>query len=310
MTVIEGRRSRLYPSAPILLALCALGGGLASCSKPATPTGMALVPAGEFVMGSDAIDKDDKATEYGITKPWFDDEHPAHAVNLPAFFLDLREVTVTDYFKFVQATGRRPPPDWNSDQPPAGRDNYPIVYVTWDDAKAYCLWAGKRLPTEAEWEKAARGTDGRVYPWGNAFEPARANTNGDHNEPLPVGSLPEGRSPYGMLDMTGNVWEWTEDWYQAYTGNSYQHPRFGQQVKVIRGNSWSSLGHYPPQVFNEIKAHYSRASFRLFMAPDGLVNDVGIRCAKSTDYLRSRPGAIRSRGRRGRAATGRRFGRR
>jgi len=105
------------------------------------------------------------------------DERPQHAVYLDAFDLDRYEVTHVRYQRFLQATGRRPPPYWSDDDYPAGQSDYPVVGVSWDDADAYCAWAGKRLPTEAEWEKACRGTDGRVYPWGNLWEPRRANVD-------------------------------------------------------------------------------------------------------------------------------------
>jgi formylglycine-generating enzyme required for sulfatase activity len=249
------------------------------CDRP--PEGMVTVPSGEFIMGTDEVDTEDKATEYGITKPWFMDEHPAHQVQLPAFYMDRYEVTNAQYREFLQQTGRRPPPDWAGGNYPGGKDRHPVVHVTWDDASAYCLWAGKRLPTEAEWEKAAHGTDGRKYPWGNEFDGGRANLNGQIGTTTPVGQYENGKSPYGVHDMAGNVWEWTADWYGPYPGNDYQHPMFGQKVRVVRGNSWAPVGHYPPEAVNEIKAHYSRTAFRLFMTPDSFVNDVGFRCAKS-----------------------------
>lgn len=231
-------------------------------------------------MGTNQADENERALELGITKPFFEDERPEIRKSLTSYYIDTYELRNKDYFIFVQATGRRPPPGWNGDRPPAGQENHPVVHVSWHDASAYCRWAGKRLPTEAEWEKAARGTDGRIYPWGDQFEVSKANLNGEHGEPRPVGSFPSGASPYGAFDMAGNVWEWMEDWYQAYPGNKADNPRFGETTKVLRGNSWASLGHYPPEAYNEIRAHYTRASFRLFLAPDGIVNDVGFRCAK------------------------------
>ena len=250
-----------------------------ACERP--PEDMVRVHGGEFIMGSDEEDTEDKATEHGITKPWFMDQHPAHRVNLPTFFVDRYEVTHQQYRQFVQQTGRRPPPDWPGGRYPDDRDNHPVVHVTWYDANAYCQWSDKRLPTEAEWEKAARGTDGRKYTWGNQFDDERANVNNQVGHTTTVGQYEKGRTPYGAYDMIGNVWEWTADWYKGYPGNTYNHDKFGEQVKVLRGNSWAGLGHYPPEVEREIKAHNSRVSFRLFMAPNGLVNEVGFRCAKS-----------------------------
>jgi formylglycine-generating enzyme required for sulfatase activity len=252
---------------------------LSACSRP--PEGMVAVPAGEFIMGTDEQDPQEKAMEYGIMKPWFNDEHPAHRVNLPLYFIDTYEVTKADYLKFAQATGRRPPMDWQNGQYPPGKERHPIEEVAWEDANAYCLWAGKRLPTEAEWEKAARGPDGLKYPWGNEFDENRANVNNQVGNTTEVGHYENGRSPYGAYDMIGNVWEWTADWYQPYPGNTYHSDKFGMQLKVLRGNSFAGLGHFPPRIYDEVKAHYSHAGYRLFLGPNGTVNDGGFRCVKS-----------------------------
>jgi formylglycine-generating enzyme required for sulfatase activity len=250
-----------------------------ACARP--PEGMVAVPAGEFIMGTDEQDLQEKASEYGIMKPWFSDEHPAHRVKLPLYFIDKYETTNAEYRTFAQNTGRKPPPDWNGGQTPDGKARHPVIHVTWEDANAYCLWAGKRLPTETEWEKAARGPDGLRYPWGNEFDETRANVNGQVGNISEIGHYEKGRSPYGSYDMTGNVWEWTADWYQPYPGNTYTSDKFGEKLKVLRGNSWAGLGHFPPKIHNEVKAHNSRAGYRLFMSPTGIVNDVGFRCAKS-----------------------------
>jgi formylglycine-generating enzyme required for sulfatase activity len=250
-----------------------------ACERP--PEGMVRVPSGEFVMGSDEEDTEDRATEHGITKPWFMDQHPAHLVNLPTFFIDRYEVTHWQYREFVQQTGRRPPPDWSGGRYPNEKDNHPVIHITWYDANAYCQWSGKRLPSENEWEKAARGTDGRKYAWGNQFDEEYANINNAVGHTTVVGQYEKGISPYGAYDMIGNVWEWTTDWYKGYPGSTYRHDKFGEQVKVLRGNSWAGLGHYPPEVEKEIMAHNSLTTFRLFMNPDGFVNDVGFRCAKA-----------------------------
>jgi len=266
-----------------LLALPLLAAALlapAGCEKP--PEGMVKVPSGPFLMGTDQVDSQGRAEELGLVMPWFENEHPQHTVSLPTFYIDRTEVTNGAYAAFVAATKRRPPDHWRGrPTPPEGLERHPVTHVSWFDAQEYCKWAGgKRLPTEAEWEKAARGEHGRIYPWGNTFDYDLADVARGHT--MPVGRFPKGDSPYGVHDMIGNVWEWTADWYQAYPGNAYDDGKFGERYRVLRGNSWASIGHYPDRdVFMEIVANNSRASFRLFMAADGRLNDVGFRCAKS-----------------------------
>jgi formylglycine-generating enzyme required for sulfatase activity len=219
---------------------------------------MVEIPAGEFTMGNDAGD---------------DDEKPAHTVPLEAFEIDLFEVTNADFAKFVEETGYQTGAEkageagWRAYA--EGKDNHPVVKVTWNDANAYCEWAGKRLPTEAEWEKAARGTDGRTYPWGNEWDPAKANTKeSGFRGTVAVGSFAEGVSPYGVFDMAGNVWEWTADWYQAYPGSTYQSEYFGEKFKVTRGGGW----------FQEEKlvTTFNRSA----TDPSAANDDLGFRCAR------------------------------
>ncbi|MEO8326669.1 MAG: formylglycine-generating enzyme family protein, partial [Nitrospirota bacterium] len=214
---------------------------------PPTMTGqdgapMVLVPAGEFTMGARDDDKNAR-----------DDERPAHPVYLDAFYLDQYEVTTSRYAKFFQATKRDPPQYW-SESVLKQHGNKPVVGVTWEDANVYCVWAGKKLPTEAQWEKAARGTAQRLYPWGN--EPPTPNLANfdkccdfkDHGVLTDVGSFEGGKSLYGVYDMAGNVWEWVADLYDA---NLYQSraktkgeaPRNPSgpgkgEFKVLRGGSW------------------------------------------------------------------------
>ncbi|HZR46833.1 MAG TPA: SUMF1/EgtB/PvdO family nonheme iron enzyme, partial [Candidatus Manganitrophaceae bacterium] len=181
-----------------------LFGGILQAARvfPAAPDkegadGMVLIPAGPFWMGLDELPPD---------TPWGqEDARPKHQVVLPAFYIDRYEVTFGDYQK-VDPSIRIP-----------GRTaKFPVTDVTWLDADRYCRAAGKRLPTEAEWEKAARGTDARAYPWGNAFDPKKTNTG---LSLMPVGANPDDRSPYGVFDMAGNVSEWTDSWYQPYPGS-------------------------------------------------------------------------------------------
>ena len=188
---------------------------------------MVYVPAGEFVMGS----KD------GVGA---DDEHPQHTVDLDAYWIYKNDVTVAQYRKFCDATGRQMPqaPAW------VWKDDYPIVNVSWEDARAYCEWAGAALPTEAQWEKAARGTDGRAYPWGNDWDKTKANSDESRlNAPTGVGTYPGGASPYGCLDMAGNVWQWCADWYdpKCYSNSVTRNPAgpTGGSRRVLRGGAWN-----------------------------------------------------------------------
>jgi len=242
---------------------------------------MRLVPAGTFMMGS---------------ANGSDDERPVHQVDLDAFYMDVYEVTNAAYKDCVEAGACDLPqntssfthssyygdPDFN---------DYPVVYVGWNQADAYCTWRDASLPTEAQWEKAARGKDGRGYPWGNQFDDSLLNfcdkncavtysgvadTNSDdgYADTAPVGSYEGGKSPYGIYDLAGNVWEWVADWYDSnYYANSppsnpLAEPNLGQD-RVLRGGSWS---------FNATTA---RSAYRFNLSdPSYVLSSVGIRCAK------------------------------
>jgi len=205
--------------------------------KPSLPQhlerSMVLVPAGEFIMGSSTGDAD---------------ERPVRRVYLDAFLMDKYQMTVGEYAKFLEATSHDAPPEWKI-MNRAMHQKRPVVNVNWADAATYCTWAGKRQPTEAEWEKAARGTDGRTYPWGDD-PPTKFHTNmkqevwGNHTGVTPVGMFEEGKSPYDIYDMAGNVWEWVSDWYAPdyYKTGSLRNPTGPAtgNSKVVRGGTWGS----------------------------------------------------------------------
>jgi formylglycine-generating enzyme required for sulfatase activity len=180
-------------------------------------------------MGNDSADPEDA---------------PAREVDLPVYEIDRFEVSNADFAAFAEATGyitgaeNAGNKSWR-DEFADGRESHPVTRVTWNDAAAYCEWLGKRLPTEAEWEKAARGEDGLSFPWGNDWDPAKANVKQTGlRDTVVVGSFGAGASPYGVEDLVGNVWEWTADWYQAYPGNTADDPYYGEQCRVFRGGGW------------------------------------------------------------------------
>jgi formylglycine-generating enzyme required for sulfatase activity len=197
---------------------------------------LVFVPAGEFTMGSDGGDADNR---------------PAHQVYLDAFWIDRTEVTNEMYAKCVEANQCNSPDSKRSKTRPSYFNNpefgnYPVIYVTWDDAYAYCSWAGRRLPTEAEWEKAARGPNGYKYPWGNVDpKDTLLNYNGNVSDTSEAGRYPEGASIYGALDMAGNVWEWVNDWYDPnyYEISPATNPLgpTSEDSRVLRGGSWNPL---------------------------------------------------------------------
>ncbi len=234
--------------------------------------GMVYIPPGDFAIGSNDADTESLAKEFGARERFFANEEPTRKIYLKGFYIDKFEVTNKDYMVFNTQTNYPPPPKWENGNYRAGRDNHPVMTVSWFDANSYCKWAEKRLPTEEEWEKAARGPEGNMFPWGNSYDKNKANlTKGDT---VPVGSLPEDRSFYGVYDLSGNLKEWTSSWYKAYPGSDFQSKNFGEKFKVIRGAAGNIVGHYNlPKIF-------SRSSYRSFFFLNGKVQDIGFRCAK------------------------------
>ena len=239
------------------------------------PIDMVTVPAGAFLFGSNDVDTQNRAQEFGGRRPWYEDEHPLQSVELGAFRIDRTEVTENQYLTFIQQIGYPPPAEW--DGPTPVHPQRPVVDVNWMDAQNYCHWRGARLPSELEWEKAARGTGGGIYPWGNPFHRDKANV-GQTGEVADVSHFPDSASPYGAQDMAGNVWEWTSSWYLPYPGNSTPSELYGKHHKVLKGGSAGAKGgHY---LLEEIT---TRASYRFFLDPRIKSPDAGFRCVQSLD---------------------------
>jgi formylglycine-generating enzyme required for sulfatase activity len=195
------------------------------------PGDMIVIPAGEFTMGSDRDPHRLNLAE------------PAHKVDLPEYEIDVYEVTNAQFARFQIESDYEAEGDWRSYYK-IGREDYPVANVTWNDAMAYCEWAGKRVPTEAEWEKAARGNEELSYPWGEVFDWRKANTN-EHGvrDTMEVGSMPEDISPYEVYDMMGNVQEWTADELTPYPESEAVDPSvFTKNLIVVRGGSYAMKG--------------------------------------------------------------------
>ena len=234
---------------------------------------MVLIPAGEFIMGTNKTDLENTQQKIGTVKPLFLDQHLELKVHLGDYYIDRYEVTNAEYKVYMEDT-KYPdyPAHWVDGTYPEGQGDHPITNVIWQEALAYALWAGKRLPSEAQWEKAARGPNGLSYPWGNEYVKGKANVGVEGEKTtLPVGSKPEDVSPYNVYDMAGNVMEWTLDWYEAYPGNTHKDARFGKQFKVLRGNGFQKSGHY-------FLDAYRFAFNRTEVPPDEFFENVGFRC--------------------------------
>lgn len=239
-----------------------------AADMPSSDKDMVLIPKGEFTMGSNEHSDEAK-----------------HQVVLDAYLIDKFEASNTRYKEFMKATGHPAPAYW--DDPRLSKANQPVVGVSWTDASAFCKWEGKRLPTEAEWERAAKGPEGdNHYPWGHTLDPKKANYGQNIGRTMPVDSYPEGISGFGLYNMAGNVFEWVEDWYDLkyYKESPALNPRgaekgynFANQgpVKVLRGGSWLAP---------ETSLH---TSHRFWNQPDNNSYGVGLgfRCAKSVQTV-------------------------
>jgi len=253
-----------------------LAGALVICwpavTSLAKDNDMIYIPAGEFIMGTSDAEIKELAEKYSVHPSLFATERPKRKVNVPAFYIDRYPVTNAEYKKFVDATNHHPPRGWVGGKYPEGQDDYPVTMVGWKDADAYAKWAGKRLPTEEEWEKAARGTDGRLYPWGNEWvEDACWIDDGKAPQTrprtTPVGCFPRGASPYGVMDMAGNVAEWTSTPARPPT------PDRGWAWYVVKGAGNAHMMRYNFRcAARNFSAHTSRAHPWL-----------GFRCAKDAE---------------------------
>ncbi len=249
---------------------------------------MVLIPAGEFQMGTDPSEIPalvQKYKQYGAKASWFEDETSRHTVYVDAFYMDIYEVTNAQYKKFTDVTGHgyRAPPFWSDSN--FNAPNQPVVGVGWDDASAYAGWTGKRLPTEAEWEKAARGgMVGKKHPWGDGeldgtqcnfadkntnFRWSDNSVNDGYEYPAPVGSYRA--NGYGLYDMAGNVSEWCADWYdkEYYVNSPRRNPKGADsgKLRVLRGGSWLAYG-----------AYFLRVASRSFNYPAYTGHNHGFRC--------------------------------
>jgi formylglycine-generating enzyme required for sulfatase activity len=245
-----------------------------------------IIPAGEFLMGSDP-EKDPHARG---------NEQPQHTLYLPRYATGKTPVTNAQYAAFLQATGYDPPPHWRflfwkKRSPPRGKAEHPVVCVSWHDAVAYCQWLSEitskpyHLPSEAQWEKASRGCDGRIYPWGDDWDPGRCNigvVTGQENA-TPVDAYLSGASPYGLLDTVGNVWEWT----RSLWGRKLPEPAFGYPYDAHDGRENLAASNSVRRVlrgvsfFNDVGA--ARCAYRYRYSPNNRYFSIGFRIALETD---------------------------
>ena len=282
---MKNRHFVLFPIFALMLSFLVVS----ACNQSeSAETDTVLIPAGPFLMGSPS-----ESALHG--------QSPAREVYLDAYFIDKHEVTIQEYERFIQEGGYRNKKFWTKagwkfieqnqiqgylamGQPITTQSNYglynapnqPIIGISWYEADAYCRWAGKRLPTEAEWEKAARGTEGFLYPWGNKMNFENLSyrvANGRRT--VPVGSFPTGASPYGIVDMAGNVWEWCSDWYDKayYTKSPSRNPKGPKSGmhRVLRGGGWGAT------------RLQLRSTYRYYDLPTYRGFNAGCRCVKDAN---------------------------
>jgi formylglycine-generating enzyme required for sulfatase activity len=280
------QRTRLIVGVVVGILLMPLAGmsqsraGSTSSSPPSRSSNdikdeveLVAIPAGEFIMGH----KDSY------------DTLPVRSLNLPAFSIDKYEVTNKRYKRFIDATGYKVPwsqdPavvaynwDWQKRMFPEGKDDHPVVLVSWEDARAFCSWAGKRLPTEAEWEKAARGAKGKPFPWGNDWANGKANTQESGlKQTARAGGFKEDVSEFGVNDLAGNVSEWVEEWFAPYPGNPMTSYEARNKYRVLRGGSWD----YAHAIANGYSRQYA--------TPQSQMTAIGFRCVKPADGTAGEP---------------------
>ena len=270
-------------------------------ANPIPEIEMIRIPAGSFLMGNSGVGDD----AYYVERAKLNGELPQHSVYLPVYSIGKYEVTRGQYRKFIQAGGYSNPAYWSNDgwkwktknkrtepgfwaakqtwgrgQTFTQTDKHPVVGVTYYEAEAFCKWAGGHLPTEAQWEKAARWNAAKkhpnVYPWGDVWDAEKCNNYEDHNiagggskgrQTAPVGSYPDGASPYGCQDMAGNAWEWCQDWYKSYPGSTKQFDETNN-YRVLRGGGWrDDFG-------------YARCAYRVYDYPIHYNGGIGFRFAR------------------------------
>lgn len=234
------------------------------------PSGMVLVSAGEFTMGSNTGYQECKRVQDDCAEKLFEDERPAHNVYLDSYSIDMNEITNSEYDQCVNVRVCTPKASHHGFMEP----RQPVVGVTWYQAKTYCEWKGERLPTEAEWEKAARGSDGRIFPWGGRIDCNMSSYSSCNLlRTYETGTFKNAKSPYGLMDMAGNAREWVTDWYsddyyRSSPKSNPQGPPSGQ-YRVLRGGAYNS------------DAALVRTTSRTKRVPDGQWDTTGFRCAKS-----------------------------